>query len=81
MPFWNSYIFVKGMSEFNTSKAVYWDLNTSEEEEDCSSEDVRPIQRNYHIQTSILREAYPFSASKKRILIISLHYLIFIGGK
>jgi hypothetical protein len=81
MPFWNIYIFAKGVSEFNTSKAMYWDLNTSEEEEDYSSEDVRPIYRNYHIHTSILREAYSFSASKKRILIISLHYLIFIGSK
>ena len=48
---------LKGITEFNTSKARYWALNTSEEEEDCLSEDVRPIYRNYRIQTSILREA------------------------
>jgi len=59
-------MFLKGMTEFNTSKARYWDLNMSEEEEDYSSEDVRPIYRNYRIQTSILREAYSFSAKKKK---------------
>ena len=56
-------------------------LNTSEEEEDYSSKDVRHIYRNYSIQTSILREADPFSATKKRILVTSLQYLISIGSK
>ena len=81
MRFWNNDMLLKGMAEFNTSKARYWDINASEEEEDYSIEDVRPIYRNYPIQTSILREACSFSAKKKRILIISLQYLIFIGSK
>jgi hypothetical protein len=72
---------LKAMSEFNTLAARYWDLNTSEEEEDYSSEDARPIYRNYPTQTSNPPEAYSSSARKKRILIISLQYLICIGSK
>ena len=40
---WNSYMLTKGMSEFNTLKAMYWGLNEREKEEDNFSKYVQAI--------------------------------------